>query len=380
MLSRRLGLEPPLLSRVTEPQPSEPMKTMELIMGAESLRLATLRRTNTVGYAANETADLPLPAEIRWQPLAPPAAEEQVDIEPIAMHVPEDCFYIRFGSFQNYLWFDKLQQEYGGDLERMITLRGFDDQAGDRMQRQLALETSPLADLLGPAVIADVALIGRDLFLREGAAVGMLFQARNALLGNDLNNQRKAALDAEKANGASLETMQIGGRDVSFLSTPDYRLRSYYVVDGDYHLVTTSRAIVERFLAVRDGRGSLGASSEFRHARIDHAHQPAGYGVCVLLLRVPTRAAQSAVPSRTAPAAAGRDRFGIGPAGAMGGADRGPAGPDDGRSGPRPASASRLWPAAGRQRPDGGGRTAGRFAARSCGAALRRFLTCRCDR
>ncbi len=200
----------------------------------------------------------------RW--LRPPPMSRS-NVEPIAMHVPEECFYIRFGNFQNYLWSDKLQQEYGGDLERMITLRGFDDRAGDRMQRQLVLESSPLADLLGPAVIADVALIGRDLFLREGAAVGMLFQARNALLGNDLNNQRKAALKAEQANGSKIETVQIGGRDVSFLSTPDYRLRSYYVVDGDYHLVTTSRAIVERFLQVRDGLGSLGASSEFRHAR-----------------------------------------------------------------------------------------------------------------
>lgn len=267
MLSRRLGLEPPLLGRVTERQSGEPLKTLELIMGSESLRLATLRQTSTGGYAAHDPADLPVPPEIPWQPLAPPAADAQVDIEPIAMHVPAECFYIRFGTFQNYLWYDKLQQEYGGDLERMITLRGFDDRAGDRMQRQLALESSPLADLLGPAVIADVALIGRDLFLREGAAVGMLFQARNALLGNDFDKQRKSALAAEKANGARLETLQIGGRDVSFLSTPDHRLYSYYAVDGDYHLVTSSRAVVESFLAIRDGRGSLGASSEFRHAR-----------------------------------------------------------------------------------------------------------------
>jgi len=267
MLSRRLGLEPPLLSRAAERPPTEPQKTMELILGAEKLRLATLRQTSTAGYASTGSADLPVPAEIPWQPLTSPAADESIDVEPIAMRVPEECFYIRFGSFQNYLWSEKLQAEYGGDLERMITLRGFDDRAGERMQRQLVLESSPLADLLGPAVIADVALIGRDLFLREGAAVGMLFQARNALLGNDLNNQRKAALKAQQANGAKLETVQIGGRDVSFLSTPDYRLRSYYLVDGDYHLVTTSRAMVERFLQVRDGRGSLGASPEFRHAR-----------------------------------------------------------------------------------------------------------------
>ena len=54
---------------------------------------------------------------------------------------------------------------------------------------------------------------------------------------------------------------------MSFVSTPDNRLRSFYAVDGDFHLVTTSRAIVERFYAVGQGGGSLGAHPEFRHAR-----------------------------------------------------------------------------------------------------------------
>src|SRR5262249_8321277 len=35
----------------------------------------------------------------------------------------------------------------------------------------------------------------------------------------------------------------------------------------DYHLVTTSRAMVERFLETSDGGGSLGNSAEFRNAR-----------------------------------------------------------------------------------------------------------------
>ena len=268
MFSRRLGLPTLPSDRSPPSRRSEPLQVLDLVLGAERLRLQTLRQTNLEGYRAGQSADQPVPAEIAWQPLPPPAAAAEVEIEPLAARVPEECFYIRFGSFQNYLWFENLQDEHGGDLERMIALRGFDDRGGQRMQQQLVLESSPLADLLGPAVIADVALIGRDLFLREGAAVGMLFQARNTqLLGRDLTNQRNAALRAEQERGATLQTVQIGGRDVTLLSTPDNRLRSYYVADGDYHLVTSSRAIVERFLAVADGSGSLAANGEFRHAR-----------------------------------------------------------------------------------------------------------------
>jgi hypothetical protein len=267
MLSRRLGLETPLLSRRAEKQPSEPQATLELLLGLESLRLAALRRTSLGELPPDEPADQPLPADIAWQPLPPPLAGSQVEIEPLALHVPHDCFYIRFGSYENYLWLTHLQDDYGGDLRRMITLRGYDARVGEKMQRQLTVQQTELSDIFGPAVVADLALIGRDLYRDEGAAVGVLFQARNALLGSDLQRQREAACAAEKRRGATLTTVPIAGQKVSLLSTPDNWLRSYYAVRGDFHLVTTTRAIVERFLAIEEGRGSLGASAEFRHAR-----------------------------------------------------------------------------------------------------------------
>lgn len=266
MLSRRLGLEPPLLSRLTEREPSEPQKTLELLLGVESLRLATLRHTSLGTGLKSEPADRPVPAEPSWTPLSPPEATPNVDIEPIARRVPAEFFYIRFGSFENYLWFDRLQKDYG-DISQMITLRGYDAQPTQRMQQQLALQLSALAEVMGPAVIADVALIGRDLYLREGAALGVLFQARNALLGVDLQRQRAAKLAEEKKNGATLTTVKIAGRDVSCLATPDNRLRSFYVADGDYHFVSTSRALVQRFLEAGNGQETLGQSPEFRHAR-----------------------------------------------------------------------------------------------------------------
>ncbi len=49
--------------------------------------------------------------------------------------------------------------------------------------------------------------------------------------------------------GAKLESVRIAGRPVTFLSTPDNRLRSFYASDGNFHLITTSRTIVEWFLA-----------------------------------------------------------------------------------------------------------------------------------
>ena len=202
------------------------------------------------------------------QPAATKALAAEPAIEPLARYVPADCFYIRFGSFRNYLWFTDLSDEYGGNLARMVTLEARETNVTERLESQLALKKSILADLIGPQVIADVALIGRDLFLEDGAAVGMLFQARNSFaLGTDIQRQRQTALAAEREQGATLEEVTIAGRAVSYLSTPDNRLRSFYAVEAPYHLVCTSRRMVEQFFAAAGGTGSLADSSAFQQIR-----------------------------------------------------------------------------------------------------------------
>lgn len=267
MLSRRLAIAPPLLSRNknTETDPSQ--NTLEMLLGFESLRLATLRKTSLGEGNPGEVANRPLPANLRWPVTVNRHQPADVTIEPMAHHVPQDCFYIRFGSFPNYLWLDQLINEYGGDLNRMVTLRGLTTGASARIQKQLALKKTALATVLGNQVIRDIAIIGRDAFVQEGAAVGVLFEARNELLAVDLKKQRNAALADEQKNGATLRTVKIAGRDVSFLSTPDNRLRSYYAVDGNFHLVTTSQAVMEQFLTLPENGQSLAATVEFRHAR-----------------------------------------------------------------------------------------------------------------
>lgn len=268
MLSRRLGLEPPLLERLqTETASSQTTQALELLAGMERLRLETIKNTMLGRGDFGEIANLPLPPEPAWLQL-PPGGVASVDIEPLAMHVPQGWFYARFGKFSNYIWLNHLLEEYGGDISSMVTLRSYLAPMNKRLQGQLGLEQNVLGELLGDKVISDVALVGRDTFTREGAAMGILFQAINTkVLRNDFTQQRDRALERMKDKGAKAETVQVAGREISFYSTPDNRLRSYYAVDGDYHLVTTSRAMVEQFLAASDGRSSLGNSSEFRFAR-----------------------------------------------------------------------------------------------------------------
>ncbi|MBP89085.1 MAG: hypothetical protein CMJ64_20610 [Planctomycetaceae bacterium] len=268
MLGNRLGLRLPLLTRVQESkQPTELQQTLELLVGTEKVRAVLLRQAMESQPAA-ERAALPVPADVLWSPLPVPTAGVAADIEPIAMRVPEECFYIRFGTFDNYLWLSRLTREYGGDIGRMVTLRGYDARLSEKVQRQLAVHESALSELLGSTVVEDIAIIGRDLYMQDGAAIGLLFHAKNNFtMSTDLEQKRSAALAANKDRGATLETVEVGGRKASFLSTPDNYLRSYYIADGDFHLVTSSREVARRFLETSKSESSLGASAEFQEAR-----------------------------------------------------------------------------------------------------------------
>lgn len=245
----------------------ETLRTLQLALGAEAVRAEVRRATLSEASDRREPAEFPLPASVEWLPPDVPPIED-VPLEDLAGRVPADCFYIRFGSFSNYLWLNQLLTDFGGDLASMVAPQPLRQEASQRVQQQLGLKQSALAEVMGPAVIADVALVGFDLYLTEGAALGILFQARNSpILRRDLTQQRRMAMAGLRDQGATEETVTIGQREVSLVSTPDHALRSFYVVDGDYHLVTTSRRLVERFLEVRDGSGVLAELPEFQRAR-----------------------------------------------------------------------------------------------------------------
>ncbi len=269
MLGNRLGLQPPLLSRLQEiSQPTELQQTLELLAGTENVRAALMREAMRGTNEPASLANHPVPGDVLWSPEVLPAIGEVPDVEPMALHVPEECFYVRFGSYENHVWLGRLTREYGGDIGRMVTLRGLDAGLDAKTERQLVLEETALSELFGGTVIADVALIGRDLYSQDGAAIGMLFHAKNSpVLAADFRQKRSAALAANADRGATLETVDLDGNKVSFLSTPDNYLRSYYAVSGDFHLVTTSREIARRFLEVSRSGASLGTSPEFQHAR-----------------------------------------------------------------------------------------------------------------
>jgi hypothetical protein len=238
------------------------------LLGTESIRLAM--QTNTMLQEKNksEIADKKLPAQVSTPAMpVPPFDERKVEVEPLAMRVPQECFYLRFGSFSSFLETRDFLDRWGTIFRSILSSRSADYDMAKRIERQLALRESALSRYFGGAVVKDVAIIGTDTFLREGAAIGILFQARqNSLLKNQLDSIRKDILSENSSVQESSVT--INGRSVSLLSSQGNSVRSFYIQDGDFHLITTSSWIVQAFLETAKSSGkSLGSLKEFRYAR-----------------------------------------------------------------------------------------------------------------
>lgn len=273
-LGKRLALNTPDLR--SKPSPSitlqpliDPLSSLSLLLDPTPMRRELLLEQLQLPPPTERGAvDLPPPPQ--WIDFPAPSVPDSMPIEPMARQVPPECFYVRFGSFANFLWFQSLGDQQGADLTGALTLQGLDYQITERIERLLSTRLNLIAKLFGDAVVADMALIGNDLYLQDGPAIGVLFEAKvPGLLQSSLRQERRQAASRLASDGARLESLTIGQQAVELLSTPDQRVRSFMVERGRFVLITSSRRLAERFIEVSGGeQPSLADDSGFAYARL----------------------------------------------------------------------------------------------------------------
>ncbi len=280
MWARRLNRDMPEPSRYLFQRIRLTQPWFSQLMANEEYQTQVERALLLGQFDTNEKATIQLPATpfqgpastasvVKLSPSSPTGelpAPASAAIEPLASHVPHECFYMRFGNFPNYLWFRDFTRHWQGDLANMLVNQSVDHNNNERFQQQIAVGETKIARVMGPTVVHDVAIIGLDHYMRDGAAMGILFHANNnVLLKNNLSGQRQ---DAKSHHPDAVEeTVRIAGHDVSYIHTPNGRLRSYYAIDGDFHLVANSRHLIERFYDAGAGKNPLAASAEFQDCR-----------------------------------------------------------------------------------------------------------------
>lgn len=237
-----------------------------MLFGIESVKLAMRADTALSQSGRLEKADQIMPVRPVLQSVEIPQAPQSTWIEPIAMRVPAECYYLRTGSLANYRQFRQFLVGWGGSLNDIVSTGAVDHQSRERIEGQLGLSPDQFAIDEFDSLIADMALIGCDPMFDDGASIGILFQARNS---DDLASALKVQRNQARSRVPESEERRVivDDHNVSFLTSDDNRIRSFYAIDGDFHLVTNSYHLLSRFLQVSDAAGSLGRLNEFRYAR-----------------------------------------------------------------------------------------------------------------
>lgn len=245
-------------------------RTLSMLLGFESVRLAMMI-DESPNELSRSKATFPLPAPIRIETVPVPSVVSKglvpiETIETIATMVPEDCFYVRCKTVQNYSWLRTLLTNWGGSLDEVITNPTLESDIRRRLESQLGVDCQRCLDDGLDAHLTDMALIGSDMYFAEGAGIGVLFESKPGHeneVERILEDQREVA---SKNASAPFRSEKVNAKVVSAYVTEDNRMRSFYIRQGRFVLVTNSRAMTESFIGLSGSQRSLAHLNEYLYA------------------------------------------------------------------------------------------------------------------
>ena len=242
-------------------------RTLGMLLGFESIRLAMMidDTKETVGRSP-ATFPLPNPINVQSVRMSDSGLGTKAKIESIATMVPNDCFYVRCKSIQNYTWLRQLLINWGGSLDEIVTSPSIDSDVRGRIELQLGINSDQSIESGLDKRISDLAILGTDVFFEEGAGIGVLIEAHVGQEQEAEKALQKQRITASKNSQAILRSETIQGHFVSFMGTRDQRVRSFFVRYGRYLLVTNSRELMNSVLSLGTSNQSLANLNEFRFA------------------------------------------------------------------------------------------------------------------
>jgi hypothetical protein len=195
---------------------------------------------------------------IKSHPWEQMLAGRKPDISPLAQYVPEDFYFVEFRSLSKLLQAMDASDLWGTHLFNQAYREARTQQVGERIKRQLVLQTEPALRPFYDLVVREVAVAGSDPFAREGSDVTLIFQVKQpeifkARMDSFLADAQKARADAKRADASYMGVHYVQ------LETPDREI-SVYAADPapDIHVRSNSRAALERIIEAIKGQNAGG--------------------------------------------------------------------------------------------------------------------------
>ncbi len=211
---------------------------------------------------------------IKSHPWEKMLAGRKPDISALARSVPEDFYLAEFRTLNRLLDAFEAGDLWGSHLSHQAFRDTATLEVGDRIRRQLAVETDPRTRPFYDLVVEEVAVAGSDPFIREGSDVTLLFRVKQPLFFRErmdkfIEDAAQARPDARRETGEHL------GAEYVHLHTPE---RDISVVSGypepNLHVRSNSLTAFKRIVEAVKGKDAsgravrrLGDTSEFAYIR-----------------------------------------------------------------------------------------------------------------
>ncbi len=249
----------------------------------ESLQLDTMRgergrRPAEKGEAARKAVNVKVASlsgpTIKSHPWKTMLAGKTPDVGRLARCVPEDFYLVEFRSLVKLMEAMDQSDLWGTHLFSQAAQEARTQLVGERLKKQLAVETNRLLRPFYDAVVAEVAVTGSDLYAREGSDVTLLFRFKQpevfkARMDGFLATAEKAEAGARRSEGTYL------GVPFVHLTTPGRGVHVYLAYPAaDLHVRSNSRVALERVIEAIQGKNGdgkavrrLGDTDEFAYIR-----------------------------------------------------------------------------------------------------------------
>ena len=211
--------------------------------------------------------------EMPWKELI---GDAKPKLDPLAKVLPHDQHALFFPTFQSMIEVMDEATAQGTPLLRLSEGRSESARSREKYREQLCLPDSELSRILGPKLIASVAMTGSDPFLRTGTSLTVLFEAKQtealvaALALRRLESSQKNK-DAKGVSGTIDGTNYVG------LVAPGDVIKSYSAkVSKNVVVVTNSLEQLRHIIQVSAGKKtSLSSLEEYYYFRQRYLRPPA---------------------------------------------------------------------------------------------------------
>ena len=276
LFSGQLAVQESLQLDAMAPPPDEPGQQMPRGAIVRQGPLPLGRPAGPRAAKPGETvavADLQGPT-VKSHPWHEMLGDLQPQVTGLALDVPDDVFFISFHSVGKLLEGAELANQWGAHAFAQANHSAQTQLVTERLLTQLAVEVKPELQTLYNAAVAEAAIVGSDLFFREGSDVTLLFRTRQdkafrLVMDRMLVNAEQSRADAERTSGQYLDV------PYTAVTTPDRQISVYSAYpETNLHVRSNSLAGLQRVLAAvkgRDAEGAavvrLGETDEFRYVR-----------------------------------------------------------------------------------------------------------------